>query len=132
MAGVVVLDAGALIALYRGKDAHHEWAKSMFIDTVGDEWVMNTLTYAEVLVHPIKQRKASQFRKGIAGLGIDINSLTDEDSVELANIRASSNLRMPDAVVLFEAIRSKASLATTDDSLAREALRRGLRVMCPQ
>ena len=132
MAGLVVLDASALIALYQSDDAHHEWAKSMFVDTVEDTLIMNSLTYAEVLVQPILHKKAPKFRAGIDGLGIDIRALSGEDAIELAQIRATTALRMPDAVVLFEALRSEATLATADSTLAREATNRGLRVLSPK
>ena len=57
MASVIVLDAGALIALCDASDAHHRWARGMFIDTVGGDLSLFLLAYAEVLVHPTKAGK---------------------------------------------------------------------------
>ena len=131
MAGVVVLDAGALIALYEGNDAHHEWAIEMFTETVSDELVMSALTYAEVLVHPTRAGKAAKFEKDISRLGMTVSALSAVDATDLTTIRATTALKMPDAVVLLEASRSMAAIATTDQALARKARERGHTVFAP-
>lgn len=131
MASVVVLDAGALIALYDGKDPHHRWALQMFRDTVSSKLIMPVLTYSEVLVHPTRQGKVKQFERGIAGLGIEIQALEAESANQLADLRARTDLKMPDIVVLYEATKSKSVIATTDQQLAKEALRQNCGVLYP-
>jgi predicted nucleic acid-binding protein len=62
-------------------------------------------------------------------LGLDIRPIFDSDTRGLADIRAESSLKMPDAIVLQLALEEQATLATTDKFLAREAERRGLKVL---
>jgi predicted nucleic acid-binding protein len=132
VARVVVLDASALIALHDSNDVHHKWALDMFMDTVADELVISTLTYAEVLVHPTRAGKATTFVKDLAGLELTINDLSATDSINLAEIRATYAVKMPDAVVLLEAARVNAAVATTDNFLARCARERGHDVYSPR
>lgn len=132
MAGVVVLDASALIALYDSNDRHHSWARGMFVDTIAASLVMSVLTYAEVLVHPTRAGKVGEFERSIDGLGIEISTLVVDDGPALAHLRASTSLKMPDVIVLHFAARLGASLATTDRGLAAEARLRGVTVFEPQ
>ena len=131
MAGVVVLDAGALIALFDSKDSHHEWALKMFVDTAGDELVMSSLTYAEVLVRPLREGRADLFESSVGGLGISLASIEATDARPLAALRTETNLKMPDAVVLATAIHNDSHIATTDAGLAKVARERGLTVLHP-
>ena len=131
MAPLVVVDAGALIALLDENDKHHRWAFGMFQATLGYGLVMPALTYAEVLVHPTRAGQADTFENNIAGLGLDIRPIVDSDTRGLALIRAESSLKMPDAIVLQLALEEQATLATTDKSLANEAQSRGLKVLGP-
>ena len=131
MAGVVVLDASALIALHDSKDRHHTWARGMFLDTIDATLAMSVLTYAEVLVHPTRAGKA-EFEQNIAGLGIERVTVGAEDAPALAHLRASTSLKMPDVIVLHLAAGLGASLATTDRELAGEAALLGVTVLEPQ
>lgn len=131
MASVVVLDAGALIALHSSKDPHHQWALGMFSDTVTSDWAMNPLTYAEVLVHPTKAGQKAKFEKSIKGLGITLGVISPEDAEKIAGLRVKTGLRMPDVVVLHEALKLEAAIATTDKSLALQARKLSLGVFQP-
>jgi predicted nucleic acid-binding protein len=132
MAGVVVLDASALIALHDSHDRHHTWARGMFLDTIDATLAMSVLTYAEVLVHPTRAGKVAEFEQNIAGLGIEIVTVRAEDAPALAHLRASTSLKMPDVIVLHLATRLGASLATTDRELAGEAALLEVTVLEPQ
>lgn len=131
MAGVVVLDASALIALHDSGDRHHAWARQMFIDTIDSNLAMSALTYAEVLVHPTRAGKAGQFQDSVAGLGIDVRDVSAESATDIARLRAQTSLKMPDVLVLHLAQGLGASLATTDRALANEATAHGLRALAP-
>lgn len=131
MASVVVLDAGALIALYDSTDKHHEWALSLFRETLGYEMWMSALTYAEVLVHPIRAQMADTFDKGVSGLNISIRSVHHVDARALASLRATTSLKMPNALVLHLAESEGASLATTDKVLGGAARARLITVFEP-
>ncbi len=132
MAGVVVLDASALIALHDSEDRHHTWARGMFLDTIDATLLISVLTYAEVLVHPTRAGKVAEFERNIAGLGIEIVTVAADDGPALAHLRASTSLKMPDVIVLHLAAGLRASLATTDRELAGEAALRGVSVLEPQ
>jgi predicted nucleic acid-binding protein len=132
MAGVVVLDASALIALHDSHDRHHTWARGMFLDTIDATLAMSVLTYAEVLVHPTRAGKVAEFERNIAGLGIEIVTVAADDGPALAHLRASTSLKMPDVIVLYLAAGLGASLATPDRGLATEAALRGVSVLEPQ
>lgn len=131
MAGLIVLDAGALIALCDANDAHHRWARGMFIDTVGGDLSLSCLTYAEVLVHPTKAGKAQEFEHIIAGLHLEIHAIDAGDSRDLGALRATTALTMPEVLVLHLALGQGATLATTDKALAAEAKKHALVVRSP-
>ena len=131
MAGVVVLDAGALIALHDSDDAHHEWAMQMFREIIIFDLAMSVLTYAEALVHPTRAGKAKRFDANLQGLGVQLQPLETHDGAELAKLRVKSGLKMPDAVVLQLALKLKASIATPDKGLAQEARKLSVGVFQP-
>lgn len=128
---MIVLDAGALIALLNDRDAHHEWALQMFIDTVAEDLAISALNLAEALVHPTKAGRYQEFMESIQGLGLEVQGLDHADVAPVAAIRAESGLRMPDSIALHVALRSDSGLATTDRTLAKAALGASLRVMQP-
>ena len=132
MANLVVLDASALIALASSKDPHHTWALEMFRDTASFDLQMSALTQAEVLVHPARAGKLDKFLKLIGDLGLEIAPIEAVDSSKLASIRATTNLKMPDAVVLHQAIKANGSIATTDQKLANVAKSKGIGVFSPK
>ena len=131
MAQLVVLDASALIALASDTDPNHNWALEMFRDTAAFGLQMTALTQAEVLVHPARAGKLEKFLKLIGALGLEITPIEESDSSQIAKIRASTSLKMPDAVVLSQAIKVSGSVATTEKQLAKVAKDNGLGVFSP-
>jgi predicted nucleic acid-binding protein len=127
----IVLDASVLIALHDPKDAHHAWAAELLTSTLDDSWAMNAVTLAEVLVRPQRQNRADIFLSNVKGLGIEVIPLDADSSVELAKLRATHNLPMPDTIVLQSAIAGSSSLATCDARLARTARSLGATVHSP-
>lgn len=121
MARVIVLDANVLIALLTSHDAHHEWALDLFIDCVEDKLVISSLTLSEAMVHPARNGQMDVMLRNISSLGIEVSQLDQAGSINLAYIRARTELRMPDALVLHTAIEQNASLATLDSRLALAA-----------
>jgi predicted nucleic acid-binding protein len=131
LAQLVVLDASALIALVSSKDPHHNWALEMFRDTASFELQMSALTQAEVLVHPARAGKLEKFLKLIRELGLEITPIEEADASKLASIRSNTNLKMPDVVVLHQAMKVTGSIATTDQQLAKVAKSTGVGVFYP-
>jgi predicted nucleic acid-binding protein len=131
LAELVVLDASALIALASDKDPNHSWAMAMFRDTAAFGLQMTALTQAEVLVHPARAGKLEKFLKLIGALGLEITPIDESDSIQIAKIRSATSLKMPDAVVLSQAIKVAGSIATADKQLAKVAKENGLGVFSP-
>jgi predicted nucleic acid-binding protein len=131
LAQLVVLDASAVIALASDTDPNHSWALEMFRDTAPFSLQMTALTQAEVLVHPARAGKLEKFLKLMGALGLEITPIEDSDSSAIAKIRASTSLKMPDALVLSQAIKVSGSIATTDQKLARAAKEKGVGVFTP-
>ena len=118
----ITLDATVLIALAKQDDTHHEWAKEFLLDVAEAQLCIASLTLAEVLVHPVRQKVAKKFLNAMNGLNLEVLTLSEEDVLGLAQVRVSSGLRMPDAVVLHAAITHKTEIVTADQQLARAGL----------
>jgi predicted nucleic acid-binding protein len=131
LAEVVVLDASALIALASSKDPNHNWALKMFRDTASFQLQMTALTQSEVLVHPAKAGKLEKFLKLISELDLEITPIDSNDSSKIASIRATTTLKMPDVVVLHQALKVKGAIATTDGELAKVARGKNVGVFSP-
>ena len=131
MAGLIVLDASAIIALFDHTDSHHEWALKMLRDTAAFDLATSTLTYAETLIHPTKAGKKNVFESAFAGLGVKVHPLLPGDALDLADVRNQTSLRMPDAVVLALAVKLGANIATTDQELGKAARKRKIGVFQP-
>ena len=127
----VVLDASVLIALYSSKDRNHAWAMDFFKQTLDRDLKMTVLNFSECLAHPVRAGKLQRFNAGIAGLGIEIVGLEPLAGPELAKLRAETGLKMPDVLVLFEALKSNAALASTDSQVSNTAREMSLEVFSP-
>ncbi|MEI6590549.1 MAG: PIN domain-containing protein [Actinomycetes bacterium] len=121
MAGVVVFDANVLIALCLTTDAHHTWALDVFRFTQGSNLMVSAMTYSEFLIRPKREGVLQQMLNGIEQLGLEITPIDVHNALALTDVRARTNLRMPDAVVLQTAIEHSGSVATTDKRLASAA-----------
>ena len=132
MAQLVVLDASAVIALASDTDPNHNWALEMFRDTAAFGLQMTALTQAEVLVHPARAGKLEKFLKLIGALGLEITPIEESDSSQIARIRSTTSLKMPDAVVLSQALKVAGFIATTDQKLAKVARENGVGVFSPE
>ncbi|MDH6277547.1 putative nucleic acid-binding protein [Aurantimicrobium minutum] len=128
---MIVLDANVLIAAFDSSDLHHEWAITFLRDTAAEELMISTLTYAEILVAPIRADRLKEFRKGIDSLGFIIDDIASEDAEDIARLRSETGLKMPDVIVLHTALKHAASLATADSSLTRKAAALGTTVFSP-
>ena len=129
---MIVLDASALIALVNERDHQHTWARDLFVSTHEHEWVISVLNYAEVMVRPARVGNLEIFLAGISGAGIAVEPVTADDATQLASLRATTALKMPDVVALQLALRRKAAIATADSTLAFVARAMGCTVLAPE
>ena len=131
MAGLVA-DASFIIALLNPRDAHHPWTHSVFSLHEREDIRTTTINLAEAMVRPYQTGQAVDFEEALAELEIHVWNVREGDESELAELRASSRLKMPDALVLFCAIRTASSVATADRALAVTVRQSGLKAYCPE
>jgi len=131
VAGVIVLDATVLIAYLDDTDPHHAPAAALLRDQAGSPFATSALTLAETLVRPVSRGAADLVIDILVGrLEITTVPIMSVEAPRLAEIRASTGLKMPDCCVLLAAERLSASkLATFDARLAQVAAERGLAVL---
>lgn len=128
MAGVIVLDASVLIALFDPADAQHERAEALFLANAAEQFALSSLTLTEFLIRPTAAGVAGAAEVFIANMGIVVSPLLAGDVRHLAQVRAESGLKLPDAVVLWLAQTSSASVMTLDERLAKAAASVGVDV----
>lgn len=126
---MIVLDASVLIAYLDGADAHHERADMLLTREIDDDFAASTLTLAEVLVMPARQRRLGAAREALQELDVSEVALTAGSAVKLAQLRAATNLKMPDCCVLLAAEDVDGRIASFDDQLSAAAARRSLVVV---
>jgi len=128
---VIVLDANVLIALFDPGHVHHRQAERLLRARAEEAKAVSVLTMAEFLVHPAARGSIDEAVRSVALIEVDVLPLPAPDAAPLARVRASSGLKMPDAVVLHAAQTAHGSVMTFDQDLARAATRLGLTVLGP-
>lgn len=130
---MIVLDASVLIALLSPTDTHHERAAALLAEHTGSSFGLHTLTLAEVLVGAVRAGRGNQLLADLRALGVVVVTPPEEDPAEsepmiLAELRATTGLKMPDCCVMAIALRESASILTFDTRLAEAAIALGIRV----
>ena len=123
---MIALDASVLIAHLNPADPHHRAATDVLLAGVPGEMLVHMITMAEVLVGGVRIGQAASMREDIHAAGIMVAPHDNEEPIRLAELRASSGLKLPDCCVLDVAIRHRAGLATFDHALAAEAAKRSV------
>lgn len=125
---MIVLDASVLIAHLNSTDVHHDVATALLVAAAPGTMLVHTVSLAEVLVGGVRIGRGSSMRDAIRAMGIAVAANDDDEPLRLAELRATSGLKLPDCCVLDAAIRHQAALATFDDRLAETARRYGVSV----
>lgn len=123
---MIVFDAGVLIAHLNRDDLFHEAATGFMEEYEEWEFVASVVTVAECLVHPAMMNGTARAVRSVVDLHLLEVDVTEEDIVPLAELRASTRMRMPDALVLHTARKVGGEIVTTDAALARAADARGV------
>jgi len=129
MAGVIVLDASVLIAFLDSEDNHHVAAETLLTGAIDDDLGTNPLTLAEVLVVPARDGRLEPVRTALRDLEVDELPFPPDTAVRLAQLRASTGLKMPDCCVLLTAEAAGATIASFEDRLVQTAADRDLSVL---
>jgi predicted nucleic acid-binding protein len=129
VACVIVLDACVLIAHLDATDSHHARATALLTSFGDTPLAASTLTVAEVLVGPTRVGRLAIAQVAIDRLGIIPQELPAFAAQELAQLRATTRLKMPDCCALWTALTNDSSpLATFDQQLTRVAAEKGIKV----
>lgn len=126
---MIVLDASVLIAYLDSEDAHHTRAETLLAQEIDDDFAASSLTVTEVLVMPARQLRLDAAREALADLDVKELALAGDSAVKLAQLRASTGLKMPDCCVLLAAEDVQARVASFDDRLNDAATSRKLVVV---
>jgi predicted nucleic acid-binding protein len=118
---MIVLDAGVLIAHLREGDPFHQ-AVGVFLEENEEfDWGVSAMTIAESLVHAVQAGRGVSVLSAVKRLEILQLGVMADDTLGLAEVRAATGLKMPDAIVVYSAERHGAELVTTDRAVARAA-----------
>ena len=126
---MIVLDASVLIAYLDSDDNHHVAAEALLVGAIDDDLGANPLTLAEVLVVPARDGRLESAQTVLRELEVDELPFPRDTAVRLAQLRASTGLKMPDCCVLLAAEDAGAAVASFDDRLARTAEDHNLTVL---
>ncbi len=126
---MIVLDASVLIAYLDSDDNHHVAAEALLVGAIDDDLGANPLTLAEVLVVPARDGRLESAQTVLRELEVDELPFPRDTAVRLAQLRASTGLKMPDCCVLLAAEDAGAAVASFDDRLARTAEDRNLTIL---
>lgn len=129
MARVIVFDASVLIAYLDAEDALHSRAEELLVTEVDDAFGANSLTLAEVLVAPARTGALQAVVAALGQLEVEELPFPEDAAVRLAELRANTNLKMPDCCVLLAAESRSGRVASFDDRLRDAAKTRGIQVV---
>lgn len=118
---MIVLDASALIAFLNPVDALHARAVATLVRCGPQVYGISPVTHAEVLVGPALAGTMEPTRAAIGALGMTEIGLPIDAAPRLAELRATTRLKLPDCCVILAAQESTATLLSFDDRLAAAA-----------
>ena len=115
--GPVVLDASVLIAFFSSRDVHHHDATALVRSLLAQRrsLLISAVTYAEILVHPLRQSDESAIDEFLERARISIVPMDRAIAAAAARLRAFDALKLPDAMTCATADACGAELATFDD-----------------
>jgi predicted nucleic acid-binding protein len=124
--GQVVVDTSVVIALRDRHDAHHAVADQVLTRARSrqSQLVLPASAYAESLVHPLAAGIADDKASDELIRLFRIEPLTREIAFGAAKLRATSRLRLPDALVLATGIALDAERILTCDRSWKDTDRR--------
>jgi predicted nucleic acid-binding protein len=123
---VIVVDASVLIAHLDARDAHHERAERVLGTAAGQDFIASPVTIAEVLTGPARVGRLSEAQVALGLLGVREQSMRRDAPVRLAQLRVTTQLKLPDCCVLLAAEDVSAeAVASFDDRLAATARKLG-------
>jgi predicted nucleic acid-binding protein len=126
---VILLDASVLIGHFEPADAHHTQATAVLTAHLAESFAASVITLAEVYTGAGRRGQAPHLKELLEHLRIEELALPAGASLRLGELRAVTNLKMPDCCVLYTAEHHSAAIATFDDKLAARAGELGIPVV---
>ena len=123
---MTVLDASVLIAHLEPADRRHERATRLLLAHQADEFAASVISLAEIYVGAARANRVADVERAIARLRVAAVPLPATAARRLAEIRTTTNLKMPDCCVIHAAEQHHATVATFDSVLADQARRLNL------
>ncbi len=118
---MILLDASVLIGHFEPADAHHAQATALLTAHLTDSFASSVITLAEVYAGAARSGQAQHLNEFLEQLRIEELDLPAGAALRLGELRAATNLKMPDCCVLYTAVHHSAAIATFDDKLAAQA-----------
>ncbi|MGI8948178.1 MAG: type II toxin-antitoxin system VapC family toxin [Ornithinimicrobium sp.] len=125
---MITLDASVVIAHLSPHDPHHKAAEEYLRGSAAEDMVIHSLNLAEVLVGGVKAGRGQEMLADLEAVGLRVADRPNDAPLRLANLRASSGLKLPDCCALDIALSTASTLATFDDDLAKAARQRHVTV----
>lgn len=125
---MITLDASVVVAHLSPRDPHHEQATAYLLQSRTEDFCMHSLNLAEVLVGGARAGRGQEMLDDLFAIGIRVAQHPDGEALRLANLRASSGLKLPDCCALDTALLTGSTLATFDEHLAQAARQRRIAV----
>ncbi|GAB7142119.1 type II toxin-antitoxin system VapC family toxin [Mycobacterium riyadhense] len=118
---MILLDASILIGHFEPADSHHAQATAVLNAHLMDSFAASVITLAEVYAGAARSGQAHRLKELLEQLCIEELDLPAGAALRLGELRAATNLKMPDCCVLYTAEHHDAAIATFDDKLAARA-----------
>jgi predicted nucleic acid-binding protein len=118
---VILLDASVLIGHFEPADVHHAQAGAVLTNHLLHSFAASVITLAEVYTGAARSGQAEHLKELLKQLEIEELDLPADAALRLGELRAATNLKMPDCCVLFTAEHHGAAIATFDEKLAARA-----------
>lgn len=126
---MIAVDASVLIAQFERGDEHHARAVTLLDRIVATQLRASTVTLGEVLVKHVRAGTLDAAEHALRRIGVVESPLPAHAARRLAELRATTRLKLPDCCVLLAAEQAGAgAIATFDDRLADAARQLGLTV----
>lgn len=125
---MIVLDASVLVAFLDPCDALHGKSVSTMLELGSDRLLISPITHAEVLVGPARSGTLASTQAALSALGVTEVALPADAAPQLAGLRATTALKLPDCCVLLAAQQSASTVLTFDLRLATAAAALGVGV----
>lgn len=117
--GRLALDSDSLIAIFKESDKHHETIIKR-LSLRPEKLVLSTVALSESLVHVYIVGRGQEMKLLIMNMVDELVDVDHEIASYAAQLRATNNLKLGDALISATAILHKCTLLTFDEKLARK------------